>query len=266
MAVVAEGVARDDVGDVLALDEHVGLADGVGLVVKFLAVQGQAGLGVVRQQVFARDGEHAARARRGVVEGAHHGIAGREHVVVLDEQQVDHEADDFARGEVLPGGFVRDFGELADQFLEDQAHAGVVHRARVQVDVGEFLGHQVEQVGLGQALDLGVEVEALEDVARRGRERLDVGVEVLADVILVAQQAGQIQLGRVVEALPGLAQQEMLVPRHVLLGGVFGQHGGLGTFQHAVQAAQNREGQDDAAVFGLLVVAAQQVGHRPDEG
>jgi len=30
-AVSGEGVAKDDVGDVLTFDEHVGLADGVGL-------------------------------------------------------------------------------------------------------------------------------------------------------------------------------------------------------------------------------------------
>jgi hypothetical protein len=40
----------------------------------------------------------------------------------------------------------------------------------VQVDLGELFRHLVEQPGLGQALDLGVEFEALEDVAHGGRE------------------------------------------------------------------------------------------------
>ena len=53
-------------------------------------------------------------------------------VVVLDEQQVDHEADDVARGEVLAGGLVGDFGELADQLLEDQAHVVVADLVGVQ--------------------------------------------------------------------------------------------------------------------------------------
>lgn len=193
MAVVGQGVAGDDVGHVLALDEHVCLADGVGLVVEFLAEQGQAGGGVVLQQVFAGHGEHAARACCGVVDGAHHGIARGEDVAVFDEQQVDHEADDFARGEVFPGGFVGDFRELADQFFKDQAHLGVVHPVGVQVDVGEFFGDEVEQAGLGQALDLGVEVEALEDVARGGGKALDVGVEVFADVVLVAQEFDKVE-------------------------------------------------------------------------
>ena len=42
-AVVGERVAEEDVVDVLALDEHVGLADGVGLGVEFLAVHDAAG-------------------------------------------------------------------------------------------------------------------------------------------------------------------------------------------------------------------------------
>jgi hypothetical protein len=56
----------------------------------------------------------------------------------------------------------------------------------MEVDGGELLGHQIEQSGLRQAVDLHVKIEVLEDVAHRGRERLDVGAQVLADVVLVA--------------------------------------------------------------------------------
>ena len=52
----------------------------------------------------------------------------------------------------------------------------------------------------------------------------------------------------------------------LLRGGILGQHGRLGGLQHAIQAAQHGEGQDDLAVFGLLVVAAQQVGDGPYQG
>ena len=41
---------------------------------------------------------------------------------------------------------------------------------RVQVDVGELLGDQIQQPGLVQPVDLGVEVEVLEDVAHGRRE------------------------------------------------------------------------------------------------
>ena len=69
--------------------------------------------------------EHAAGAGRGVVDGADHRSAGGEDVVVLNEQQVDHQLDRVARGEVLAGGFVGGLGEAADQLLEGQAHVVV---------------------------------------------------------------------------------------------------------------------------------------------
>ena len=265
-AVGGEGVAEDDVGDVLALDEHVGLADGVGLGVQFLAVHDQPGVGVQAGEVLAGHAQHAARAGGGVVEGAHDAGLGQG-VVVLDEEQIHHQPDDFARGEVLSGGLVGKLGELADEFLEDRAHLGIADGGGVQVDVGELLRDEVEQPGLGQPVDLGVEVEPLEDVAHGGRERLDVGAEVLADVVLVAHELLQVQRRRVVEKLAGLPQEERLgVHAGLLALGQLGEHGGLGGFQHAIETAEDRERQDDLAVFGLLVVAAQEIGDGPDEG
>ena len=120
-------------------------------------------------EVLAGDGQHAAGAGGRVVDRADDAGLGQG-VVVLDEQQVDHQADDLARREVLAGGLVGQFGELADQLLEHRAHLGVADDVGVQVDVGELLGDQIEQPGLGQPVDLGVEVEALEDVAHGGRE------------------------------------------------------------------------------------------------
>ena len=46
-------------------------------------------------------------------------------------------------------------------------------------------------------------------------------------------------------------------------GGV--EHGILGAGEHAVEAAQHHEGQHDAPVFGLLEIASQQFGDRPDQ-
>jgi hypothetical protein len=42
--------------------------------------------------------------------------------VVLDEEEIDHEADDLARGEMLSGRLVRLLHELPDELLEDAAH------------------------------------------------------------------------------------------------------------------------------------------------
>ena len=160
-------------------------------------------------EVLAGDAQHAAGAGGRIVERAHDAGLGQG-LVVLDEEQVDHQPDDFARREVLSGGLVRELGELADQLLEDRAHLRVADDLGVQVDVGELLGDEVEQPGLGEPVDLGVELEALEDVAHGGRERLHVGAQVLADVVLVAHQLLQVERRGVVEELARLAEQERL--------------------------------------------------------
>ena len=100
-----------------------------------------------------------------------------------------------------------------------------------------------------------------------GRERLDVGEEVFPDVVLVAHQLLHVQARRVVEVLPRLPQQERLgIDLCLLSSGQLGQHCGLGLLEHAVEPSQHGERQDHLAVLGLLVVAPEQVGHRPDEG
>ena len=86
-------------------------------------------------------------------------------------------------------------------------------------------------------------------------------------MVLVAHQLLHVERRRVVEELARLAQQERLGIQPGLLAlRQLGQHGGLGGLQHAVEPPQHGERQDDLAVFGLLVVAAQQIGDGPDEG
>ncbi|MCY1311153.1 hypothetical protein D9M70_614280 [compost metagenome] len=115
---------------------------------------------------------------------------------------------------MLPGGFVGDLREFADQLLEHQAHLHVVYRIRMQVDLGEAFGHLVEQPAFVQAVNLGKAVEALENIAHRQGEALNIAVEVLADMVGIAHQLGHVQRRDVVEALPGLAQQEGLGVGH----------------------------------------------------
>ena len=218
------------------------------------------------RQVLAGHAEHATGAGGGVVDGPDHPGLG-ERLVVLDEEQVDHEPDNLARGEVLAGRLVGQLSELADELLKNGAHLGVADGVRVQVDVGELLGHQVEQPGLGQPVNLGVEIEAGEDVAHGWREGLDVGAQILADVVLVAHELFQVQGRGIVKELAGLFEEEWL---GIELGlgalGQLRQHAPFGRLQDAIQAPQHGEGQDDLAVVGLLVVATQQVGYGPDKG
>jgi len=52
VAVIGKRVAYNDVADILPLDEHIGFANRIGLIVEFLPEHGQASLGVVFLQIF----------------------------------------------------------------------------------------------------------------------------------------------------------------------------------------------------------------------
>ena len=154
----------------------------------------------------------------------------------------DHQANDFTRREVLAGGFVGVFGELADQLLERQAHLHVVHFRRMQVDRGELLAHQVQQLGLVQPLDRDREVEVLEDRTHIGCEALEVAVQIGTDVVLVAHEPAHVQRRDVVEIQARLALDERLeVDARPPLVVVLGERGFLGGGQHAVETAQHGE-------------------------
>ena len=130
--------AADDVVGALAfaLQQHVGLADGVGLGVDLLAVEQAldllAALRGDRRERLLGDGEHAAGAAGAVVEqvgaGLDLGLDGQEH-------EVRHQAHGVARRPVLARLLVVLLVELADQLLEDRAHRVVVDAGRREVDV-----------------------------------------------------------------------------------------------------------------------------------
>ena len=157
---------------------------------------------------------------------------------------------------MLAGRLVREFGELADQLLEDRAHLSVADDFGVQVDVGELLGDQVEQAGLRRAGRSAAWKSKRSKMSRTaGENAVDVGDQVLPDVILVAHQLLHVQRRRVVEALAGLPEQERLGVHASLLSlRQLGEDGCLGGLQDAVEPAEDGEWQDDPAVLGLLVV------------
>ena len=130
-----------------------------------------------------------------------------------------------------------------------------------------FRHYSLSSPALASSVDLHGEFEALENVADIGRKALHISREMRPDVVLVADQLRQVQDRRVVKALPGLAQQKRLgIESDRLLRLQLRQHRRLGRLQNAIEAAENGERQDDLAVIGLLVIAAQQVRDRPDKG
>src|SRR5690606_16158648 len=181
VAVLGEAVAGHDALRILALDHHVRLADGEGLVVQLLAEDLELGLRVQLEEAILRDREHAAGPARGVEEAADDaGLA--EEVLVLREEEVDHQPHHVAGGEVLTGRLVARLRELPDELLEDRAHRVVVDDVRVEVDLDELLEDKEQDAAPLEALDRVLEAEALEeDVLDVLVEALDVVHEVLVE-------------------------------------------------------------------------------------
>ncbi len=109
---------------------------------------------------------------------------------------------------MFPGCFIGKLGKFADEFLEHRAHLVVADNFGMQVNVGEFLGDQIQQAGLGELVNLGVELETFKNIAHGGRERLEIRAQVFADVILVAHELFQVERRGVVKQNTRFLEQE----------------------------------------------------------
>ena len=96
---------------------------------------------------------------------------------------------------------------------------------------------------------------------------LDVEGQVGGDVVGVVGELGEVEPAGVVEGLLGdVVEHGLDVGELAALEALdLGEHVGLRRLEHAVEAAQHRKRQDDAAVLCGLVGAAEQVGNAPDE-
>ena len=269
----------------LPLEKHVGLADRVGLVVDLLAVEvGGYLLVLVRgdpPEGLLGDGQHPAGADGAVVEQV---CAGLNSVPDGLEHQLGHELHGVPGGPVLAGLLVVVLVEAAHQVLEDGPHGVVVqsrvpHRAvGVQDRFGTevYLGRQepaddvAQHVGCGEPGDLVAELELLEDVLDVGREAVQVGVEVVPELLLSCPGGEVLELegGGIVEGLAsslfddcGLVLDSDVVQPLLLL-----KDFSLGGLQHGVQTPEDGHGEDDVAVLASHVeVAEVVVGDSPDE-
>jgi len=161
---------------------------------------------------------------------------------------------------------MRGVRRAAAALLEDGAHGVVGHRVRVQVDLAEALHHLEQQAGVVELGDRVVEVELLDHLPHVGREALDVVAQVVGQRRRVGEQAAEVVERGVVEGEAGLgAQQVVEVVDPVAVLGIGGQHRRLGRRQHAVEAPQHGQRQDDVLVLAALEGVAQQVGDAPQE-
>ena len=232
--------ADDVVGRVaLALEQQVGLADGIGLGVDLLAVEVGGDLLAVLlgelQQRLLGHGQHAAGAASAVVEqvGARLDLVGDG-----QEDQLGHQPHGVAGGPVLARLLVVLLVEAAHQLLKDGAHGVVVqagvldravavqHRLGAEVDGGveELFDQRAQRIGLGQPRDLVAELEVLEDILHVGRKAVEVGFKVGPELLLAGArpQVAQREVGGVVEGLSRrLAQGLVLVDDPGLVEQVF---------------------------------------------
>jgi hypothetical protein len=66
---------------------------------------------------------------------------------------------------MFTGCFVRQFGELADQFLEGKRHLAVADNIGVQIDPSKLLSDLIKQIALSKLLNLCSELKSLENIA-----------------------------------------------------------------------------------------------------
>jgi len=131
------------------------------------------------------------------------------------------------------------------------AHLDVADLVGVEVHLGHLREDEVQELGAVEATDLGVEVELLDDVAGVGVEGGDPGAQVAGDLAGVGQDGPQVQARGVVGLDAGHGLED---GAHGLDGESLdaGEDLGLGGLEDAVEAAEQDERQDDAAVFGSV--------------
>ncbi len=263
--VAGEGVAEADILGLVPLQEHVRATDRIGFGVDLLPEEVDPRAGLELLDVLLGGGEHATCAA-GRVQDVNDRSGLADALLVGPEQQLDHQLDHLARGEVLTGRLVGGVRELADQLLEDVSHVVVADLPRAEVDPGEPLDHLVQQVAILETLDLDVEVVPVDDLRNLGREVSDVVLEVGIDVLVVAADGLETLPRGVEERQAGdTEQQSVLLLSRERFGTLPYRVTGPLLLHYAVESAQHRERQDDLGVLGTFVVTPEQIGHPPDE-
>ena len=206
--VLRERVAVLDEVRVVALDQHIRLADGEGLVVELLPEGDDLRRGIELMDILLGDGKHASRSTSRVVDGLCDIVAGEKFAVVVEED-VDHELDDFARGIVLPCVLVVRLGESADDLLKDIAHLKIGDHGRVQVRLWrcELLEHDIEDALVRHGGDVCIKAEFRDDIAHVLRKAVQILMEVFLDIVGVVDQALKGVFAGVIKWLLGSGNQ-----------------------------------------------------------
>ena len=166
-----------------------------------------------------------------------------------------------------PALLVAGLVEAPDQLLEDGAHLDVGDRVGMKVDFAELRHDEKEAVRLVELGDLFLEAEMLDDLPGPAGEALDVLGKVGGDVVGIALELLEGEPARVVKRLAGRLVEDGLdvLDLPVLQALELCEDGGLGGFEHAVEAAEDRHRQHDVLVLVRPVRPPEEIRHRPDE-
>lgn len=168
------------------------------------------------------------------------------------------------------------FVEAPDELLEEGAHLVVVEAVRVfrslggEVDAGflvEAGEHEIKPANLVEDADGIVEPEAVEDFADVFREAVDVGFQATGKIgVIVEESVEGDGRGVVKREASGAAKGVVAVVEALSLQLGLGFHDlVLGGCQGVIEAAQDRERQDDVLVFALGDRPVEVLGDFPQE-
>ncbi len=187
-----------------------------------------------------------------------------------DVEQVHHEADHLARGEVFPGFLAALLREPSQQFLVDVTHLQRRQGVGAELQLSVLVEDWSQPVMLRHLPNGGPVVEMLDDVVDVAGKPIDVGAEVFfeQDRVLLKHSA-QSPIGPVGEGC-GTHLHALYEPGKLCFGdfGPVGQDFGCLVLsprhQNALEAADYDDGQDDVLVLVGLEFAAQAFCRLPD--
>ena len=269
VCVLIEGGAQRDVvcvSPLLRLHVEVRFANRPRLWVDLLSEQVHFGLLVFVPNLVASRREHPPGPATGI---AHLEDLPRlsQRLFLAVEHELRHQLNHLSRGEVLPGIFVEGLVELADEFLEDEAHLLVGNLVWMELRALKPIDHLVKKTRVLKPLNCVAELELLDHLSHVRGEARDVGVQVFFQRArsLLHEPLEGVSRG-VVKRLPrSLLELVFQVVEFVLVLPVGLQYLVLRRLEHAINPPKYGERQNDILVPPPLEVVAEKVRGAPEE-
>lgn len=190
-----------------------------------------------------------------------------EGILVAGHQQIAHQVNDVPAGEVRSGLLVVGLGKPLDQVFKDvpHIHGADLLRPHIRLVGAEVHDHLIEQASLLHAVDLGTEIHAGEDVLHIVGKAIEIGPEIVVDVLRVCPQGFKGERAGVVELVSGGSPQEPLLDRQMLDLLVSIQYRLVGWQQAVVEPLDDHHRQNHQTILMRLESAKEGIRHIPDE-